>query len=79
MNKDDAPLSGRRDTVIDRIAPFRWTAGGLGCTGLRGRALVIAGALLGLLVFFLIPFLVVATISFQIPAITWSVHPQCRA
>jgi putrescine transport system permease protein len=56
-------------TLIDRAPPLRWTAAGLRKLGLDGRALVIAVPLLWLLVFFLIPFLVVAKISVSEPAI----------
>jgi putrescine transport system permease protein len=55
--------------VIERVPPLRWTAALLGALGLRGRSLVIAVPLLWLLVFFLIPFLVVAKISLSEAAI----------
>lgn len=72
-----AERPGRSRTVIDRIAPFFWTAGGLGRPELRSRALVTAvGALLWLLAF-LIPFLV-ARISVVIPRIAGSVRPRSR-
>ena len=50
-------------------AAFRWTAALLSRLGLTGRALVIAVPTLWLLVFFLIPFIVVAKISLSEPAI----------
>ncbi len=49
--------------VIESTPPLRWTANWLRRRGLDGRALVIAVPFLWLLVFFLIPFLVVAKIS----------------
>ncbi|MFN4272652.1 MAG: ABC transporter permease subunit [Aliihoeflea sp.] len=49
--------------MIERVAPLRWTAGLLQRLGLHGRGLVIAVPVLWLLVFFLVPFLVVAKIS----------------
>jgi putrescine transport system permease protein len=49
--------------LIDRVPPLRWTARGLARLGLDGRGLVIAVPMVWLLVFFLIPFLVVAKIS----------------
>ncbi len=49
--------------MLERIPPFRWTAGLLTRFGLGGRALVIAVPTLWLLVFFLIPFAVVLKIS----------------
>ena len=49
--------------LIERVAPLRWTAGLLQRLGLHGRGLVIAVPVLWLLVFFLVPFLVVAKIS----------------
>jgi putrescine transport system permease protein len=52
-------------SLIERVAPLRWTSLGLGRLGVRGRALVIAVPLVWLLVFFLAPFLVVAQISFS--------------
>ncbi len=55
--------------LIERVAPLRWTANLLGRFGLTGRSLVIAIPVLWLLVFFLIPFLVVAKISVSEPAI----------
>ncbi len=55
--------------LIERVPPLRWTAALLGALGLRGRSLVIAVPLLWLLVFFLIPFLVVAKISLSEAAI----------
>ncbi len=55
--------------MIDRAPPLRWTAVGLRRLGIDGRALVIAVPLMWLLVFFLIPFLVVAKISVSEPAI----------
>ena len=50
-------------------APYRWTAALLARLGLRGRSLVIAVPMLWLLVFFLIPFLVVAKLSVSEPAV----------
>jgi putrescine transport system permease protein len=55
--------------LIERVPPLRWTAALLGRLGLSGRALVIAVPFLWLLVFFLIPFLVVAKISLSEAAI----------
>jgi putrescine transport system permease protein len=55
--------------VIEQVPPLRWTAALLARFGLGGRALVIAVPLLWLLVFFLIPFLVVAKISLSEAAI----------
>jgi putrescine transport system permease protein len=54
---------------VERLPPLRWTAAGLRRLGLRGRGLVIAVPLVWLLVFFLVPFLVVAKISLSVPAI----------
>ncbi len=56
-------------SAIERFAPFRWTASLLALLGFRGRSLVIAVPMLWLLVFFLIPFLVVAKLSVSEPAI----------
>ncbi len=55
--------------MIDRVPPLRWTANLLQRLGLTGRGLVIAVPTLWLLVFFLIPFLVVAKISLSEAAI----------
>jgi len=55
--------------AIDRVPPLRWTAAILGRLGLDGRVVVIAVPFLWLLVFFLIPFLVVAKISLSEAAI----------
>jgi putrescine transport system permease protein len=55
--------------VIERVPPLRWTAALLRRLGLDGRGVVIAVPLLWLLVFFLIPFLVVAKISLSEAAI----------
>jgi putrescine transport system permease protein len=55
--------------LIERFPPLRWTAALLRWLGLDRRARVIAVPLLWLLVFFLIPFLVVAKISLSEPAI----------
>jgi putrescine transport system permease protein len=55
--------------LIERVPPLRWTARGLARLGLDGPGLVIAVPVLWLLVFFLIPFLVVAKISLSEPAI----------
>lgn len=49
--------------LIERVAPLRWSAALLRRVGLHGRGLVIAVPVLWLLVFFLIPFVVVAKIS----------------
>jgi putrescine transport system permease protein len=60
-------LSAERPGVvgyaIDRLAPLRWTAGGLRRLGITGRGIVIAVPTIWLLVFFVIPFLVVGKIS----------------
>ncbi len=56
-------------SMIERVPPLRWTAALLGRLGVTGRALVVAVPLLWLLVFFLIPFLVVAKISLSEAAI----------
>jgi putrescine transport system permease protein len=48
-----------------RVPPLRWTARGLARLGLRGRGLVIAVPVAWLLLFFLVPFGVVAAISFS--------------
>ena len=61
--------------LTERAPPLRWTAALLRRLGLRGRALVIAVPLLWLLVFFLIPFLVVAKISLSEPAIAQPALP----
>jgi putrescine transport system permease protein len=55
--------------TIERFPPIRWTAAGLRRLGFSGRILVVAVPFLWLLVFFLIPFLVVAKISLSEPAI----------
>jgi putrescine transport system permease protein len=55
--------------VIERVAPLRWTAALLARFGLRGRGLVIAVPMVWLLIFFLIPFLVVAKLSVSEAAI----------
>lgn len=55
--------------VIERVPPLRWTAGLLRRLGLDGRGLVVAVPLVWLLIFFLIPFLVVAKISVSEAAI----------
>ena len=57
------------NAYVERVPPLRWTQTLLARLGLRGRALVVAVPLLWLLVFFLIPFLVVAKISVSEPAI----------
>ena len=59
------PMSG----AIERVPPLRWTAALLRRLGLDGRGLVVAVPLVWLLVFFLIPFLVVAKLSVSEPAI----------
>jgi putrescine transport system permease protein len=51
--------------AVERVPPLRWTARGLARLGLRGRGLVIAVPVAWLLVFFLVPFGVVAAISFS--------------
>ncbi len=55
--------------LIERTPPLRWTAAFLQRLGFSGRGLVIAVPTLWLLVFFLIPFFVVAKISLSEPAI----------
>jgi putrescine transport system permease protein len=55
--------------MIERLPPLRWTAALLRRLGLGGRGLVIAVPLVWLLVFFLIPFLVVAKLSVSEAAI----------
>ena len=50
-------------SALRESAVWRGTARGLGALGLRGRVLVIAIPMLGLLVFFLVPFLVLGRIS----------------
>ena len=54
---------------IERVPPLRWTAAALRRLGLDGPGLVIAVPFLWLLVFFLVPFLVVAKISLSEAAI----------
>jgi putrescine transport system permease protein len=51
--------------VAERETSLRWTSRGLARLGLRGRGLVVAVPVLWLLVFFLVPFGVVAAISFS--------------
>jgi putrescine transport system permease protein len=51
--------------AVERVPPLRWTARGLARLGLRGRGLVIAVPVAWLLLFFLVPFGVVAAISFS--------------
>lgn len=55
--------------VLDRVPPLRWTAALLRRLGFSGRGLVVAAPVVWLLVFFLIPFLVVAKISLSESAI----------
>ncbi|MFO1142030.1 MAG: ABC transporter permease subunit [Amaricoccus sp.] len=55
--------------VIERVPPLRWTARALARAGLDGKGLVIAVPVIWLVVFFLIPFLVVAKISLSESAI----------
>ena len=55
--------------LIERVPPLRWTSGLLRRVGLDGPGLVIAVPVVWLLVFFLIPFLVVAKISVSEAAI----------
>jgi putrescine transport system permease protein len=55
--------------LIERVPPLRWTADLLRRIGLDGPGLVIAVPVVWLLVFFLIPFLVVAKISVSEAAI----------
>jgi putrescine transport system permease protein len=55
--------------ALERVPPLRWTAAGLRRIGIDGRGLVIAVPLVWLVVFFLIPFLVVAKISLSEAAI----------
>ena len=50
-------------TLIERVPPLRWSSSLLRRFGLHGSGLVIAVPVLWLLVFFLIPFVVVAKIS----------------
>jgi putrescine transport system permease protein len=50
---------------VERVSPLRWTARGLARLGLRGQGLVIAVPVAWLLLFFLVPFGVVAAISFS--------------
>ena len=52
-------------SLIDRHPPLRWTAGIFRRLGFSSRSIVVAVPTLWLLVFFLIPFLVVAKISFS--------------
>ncbi|MGI9450268.1 MAG: ABC transporter permease subunit [Geminicoccaceae bacterium] len=61
-------MSTMSDT-IERTPFLRWTASLLERFGLSGRTLVIAVPTIWLLVFFLVPFLVVAKISFSEAAI----------
>jgi putrescine transport system permease protein len=51
--------------MVERVSPLRWTARGLARLGLRGQGLVIAVPVAWLLLFFLVPFGVVAAISFS--------------
>jgi putrescine transport system permease protein len=55
--------------LVERVPPLRWTAVVLRRLGLDGRGLVVAVPLFWLLLFFLIPFLVVAKISLSTAAI----------
>ena len=55
--------------VLDRVPPLRWTGALLRRLGFSGRGLVVAAPVVWLLVFFLIPFLVVAKISLSESAI----------
>jgi putrescine transport system permease protein len=55
--------------TIERVPPLRWTASALRRLGPDGRGLVVGVPLIWLLVFFLIPFLVVAKISLSTAAI----------
>jgi putrescine transport system permease protein len=57
------------DPAAGRSGPWRWTAGALARLGLSGRGLVIAVPVAWLLIFFLIPFLVVAKIAVSEAAI----------
>jgi putrescine transport system permease protein len=57
------PAAVERPGAIDRLAPLRWTASGLRQLGITGRGIVIAIPVLWLMVFFVIPFFVVAKIS----------------
>ncbi len=54
---------------VESVPPLRWTRDFLAALGFRGRSLVIAIPVVWLLIFFLIPFLVVAKISLSEPAI----------
>ncbi len=64
-----AKTLGRTASLIERVPPLRWTAALLARFGLSGRGLVIAVPTLWLLIFFLIPFFVVAKISLSEPVI----------
>ena len=55
--------------LVERVPPLRWTAAALRRLGLDGRGLVVGVPLFWLLLFFLIPFLVVAKISLSTAAI----------
>lgn len=55
--------------ALDRVPLLRWTGGLLRRLGFSGRGLVVAAPVVWLLVFFLIPFLVVAKISLSESAI----------
>ncbi len=55
--------------VLDRVPLLRWTGALLRRLGFSGRGLVVAAPVVWLLVFFLIPFLVVAKISLSESAI----------
>ena len=57
------------NAAIERVAPLRWTALALRRLGFAGRGLVIAVPVVWLLIFFLIPFVVVAKISLSEAAI----------
>ncbi len=56
--------------LIERVAPLRWTGTILRAMGFSNRTLVIAIPFVWLLVFFLIPFLVVAKLSLSEAAIS---------
>jgi putrescine transport system permease protein len=55
--------------AIERVPPLRWTARALARLGLDGKGLVVGVPVVWLLVFFLVPFLVVAKLSLSESAI----------
>jgi putrescine transport system permease protein len=58
----DAP-AGSLGRTIDAVAPLRWTADAVRRLGISGRGVLIAVPTVWLLVFFVVPFFVVAKIS----------------